>query len=84
MELTKTPITFLEKREKMESTYIGQKIKLRQYNLLREDNTDPLTVPETCTVIAKYPDVVIFARPNGMQCSRTYIELCMADRGVPI
>lgn len=39
---------------------------------------------EPCTVMAKYNYVVVFRRPNGKECSRTYVELCQKARGIEI
>lgn len=81
---TRNPITLYEIREKMKSLELGQKMKLRQYNLLRESPAEALYHEEVCTIVGIYTDVVVFQRPNGMTCSRTGVELVMADRGMPI
>ena len=80
----RNPITLYETREKMASLKIGQKMKLRQYNYLRETPAEALYHEEMCTITEIYPSVVVFQRPNGMKCSRTGVELVMADRGTPI
>ncbi len=81
-------ITMEEIARKRHSVQIGDKITLQQDDLLREKN-GPACVKERCEVVAKYPAVVIFKRPktrSGRQCtcSRTWVELCMADRGMEI
>lgn len=78
------PITIQAVKEKMASLSIGQKMKLRQYNYLRESPAEALYHEEVCTITEIYPSVVVFQRTNGMKCSRTGVELVMADRGTPI
>ena len=81
-------ITMEEIARKRHSVQIGDKITLQQDDLLREKN-GPAYIKEKCEVVAKYPSVVIFKRPknrSGRQCmcSRTWVELCLADRGLEI
>ena len=80
----KSHISVYDVKEKILSLKIGQMIRLRQYNLMREDAKEPLYYSENCKVVGIYPHVVVFQRPNGMKCSRTGVELVMADRGHPI
>lgn len=81
-------ITTQEIARKRHSVQIGDKFTLRQHATMMDENRS-IYVSERCTVIAKYPAFAIFQRPscrNGHQrtCTRTWVELCMADRGQAI
>ena len=78
-------ITVEEIKRKRRTVQIGDKITLRQQVQSMETPGAMTDKLEVCTVIAKYPALVIFQRPRGRSriprlCSRTWVELCMADR----
>ena len=79
-------ITKEEIARKRRSVQIGDMIILRQQTMSGEKPGAMNYIKERCTVIAKYPALVIFQRPparSGQKrtCSRLWVELCMADRG---
>jgi len=73
---------------KRNSVQIGDKIILRQQAAMMDENRS-MYIKERCTVIAKYPALVILQRPPARSgrvstCTRLWVELCMADRGQAI
>ena len=79
-------ITREEIIRKRHSIQIGDKITLRQQVQSTDTPGATCYINEPCTVIAKYPALVIFQRPPARSghrrtCSRLWVELCMADRG---
>ena len=82
--ILKGAITREEIARKRRSIQIGDKVTLRQQAAMMDENRT-IYIKERCTVVAKYPAFAIFQRPscrNGHQrtCTRTWVELCMADR----
>ena len=79
-------ITKDEIAHKKTTTKVGDKIMLWHQVPGENDASVVENKYEACTVIAKYPHVVVFQRPRNRsrkqtQCTRTWVELCMADRG---
>lgn len=82
-EKYRNPITKEEIQDIRRGLRLLDEVTLKNAVVLR-DSDDTYYRKEKCQVIAKYRHVVIFRRPNGRTCSRTYVELCMLNRGVAI
>lgn len=79
----RNPITKEEISEVRARLRLSDKATLKNAAPIQDD-AGVSYIKEECQVIAKYPHVVIFRRPNGRECSRTYVELCMLARGTEI
>lgn len=77
------PITAAEVAAKCASLQVGDCLVLpvMQYN---DDNTEVGRLPERCVVETVSRHLIVCRRRCGLTESRTYVELCMMDRGMRV